>query len=76
MCLWSLHPKYRDRAGLTAVWREAPLAQQVLRCTTRGYRHHPQLARFRAQADPLGGDRGLFALRARGSVPTWVPFRW
>ena len=53
MRLWSLHPKHLDRAGLTAVWREALLAQQVLRGATRGYRHHPQLALFRAQADPL-----------------------
>lgn len=53
MRLWSLHPKYRDRAGLTAVWREALSAQQVLRGVARVYRHYPQLARFRAQADTL-----------------------
>jgi hypothetical protein len=29
------------------------LAQAVLAGATRGYRHHPQLARFRAQADPI-----------------------
>ena len=34
------------------MWREALLAQKVLRGRTRGYRHHPQLARFRAAADP------------------------
>jgi len=30
MRLWSLHPKYLDRMGLLAVWREANLAQSVL----------------------------------------------
>jgi Pyrimidine dimer DNA glycosylase len=44
--LWSLHPKYLDARGLVALWREALLAQAVLRGETRGYRHHPQLARF------------------------------
>lgn len=46
MRLWSLHPKYLDARGLVALWREALLAQAVLRGETRGYRHHPQLARF------------------------------
>ena len=46
MRLWSLHPKYLDACGLVALWREALLAQAVLRGETRGYRHHPQLARF------------------------------
>ncbi len=47
MRLWSLHPKYLDAKGLVALWREALLAQAVLAGRTRGYRHHPQLARFR-----------------------------
>jgi len=51
--LWSVHPKYLDRQGLTAVWREALLAQAVLRGGTRGYRSHPQLERFRACGAPL-----------------------
>jgi hypothetical protein len=37
-----------------ALWREALLARAVLSGNTRGYRHHPQLARFRAQPDPVG----------------------
>ncbi|HTY07904.1 MAG TPA: pyrimidine dimer DNA glycosylase/endonuclease V [Candidatus Edwardsbacteria bacterium] len=53
MRLWSLHPKYLDRQGLVALWREALLAQAVLRGRTRGYRHHPQLERFREQRDPV-----------------------
>lgn len=53
MRLWSLHPKYLDAPGLTALWREALLARHVLRGRTRGYRHHPQLARFRAAGRPI-----------------------
>lgn len=54
MRLWSLHPKYLDPAGLVALWREALLAQKVLRGGTSGYRNHPQLARFRETADAPG----------------------
>ncbi|HTP62397.1 MAG TPA: pyrimidine dimer DNA glycosylase/endonuclease V [Burkholderiales bacterium] len=46
MRLWSLHPKYLDAKGLVALWREGLLAQAVLLGRTRGYKHHPQLARF------------------------------
>lgn len=53
MRLWSLHPQYLDPQGLVAVWREALLAQAVLRGETRGYRHHPQLLRFREHPAPL-----------------------
>lgn len=54
MRLWTLHPKYLDAKGLVALWRETLLAQKVLAGRTRGYRHHPQLNRFRACADPKG----------------------
>lgn len=53
MRLWSLHPRYLDRQGLLALWREALLAQAVLRGETRGYRHHPQLERFVGHPEPL-----------------------
>lgn len=53
MRLWSLHPKYLDAKGLVALWREALLAQAVLAGETSGYRHHPQLNRFRQSADPI-----------------------
>lgn len=53
MRLWSLHPKYLDPHGLVALWREALLAQAVLRGETRGYRNHPQLDRFKNQRAPL-----------------------
>src|ERR1051325_5757188 len=51
--LWTLHPKHLDAKGLVALWREALLAQKVLRGATKGYRHHPQLRRFAAAPDPL-----------------------
>jgi len=53
MRLWTLHPQYLDSRGLVALWREALLAQAVLAGRTRGYTHHPQLARFRASPSPL-----------------------
>ena len=54
MRLWTLHPKYLDSRGLVALWREALLAQAVLRGETRGYLHHPQLIRFRETLSPAG----------------------
>lgn len=54
MRLWSLHPRYLDAKGLVALWREALLAQKVLAGATKGYRHHPQLQRFREQTDASG----------------------
>ena len=53
MRLWTLHPKYLDSKGLVALWREALLAQAVLNGGKAGYRHHPQLLRFKSHADPL-----------------------
>jgi hypothetical protein len=53
MRLWTIHPMYLDAQGLVALWREGLLAQKVLQGRTRGYRHHPQLARFKAQPDPV-----------------------
>ena len=54
MRIWTIHPSYLDRQGLVALWREALLAQAVLRGKTKGYRHHPQLERFKKQPDPIG----------------------
>ena len=53
MRLWSLHPSLLDARGLVAVWREGLLAQMVLRGKTKGYRHHPQLDRFRRSRQPM-----------------------
>ena len=53
MRLWTLHPKYLDARGLVAAWREALLAQAVLRGRTTGYTRHPQLIRFRDSRSPV-----------------------
>ena len=53
MRLWSIHPKYLDRIGLIALWREALLAKNVLENKTKGYKNHPQLNRFKKIKDPL-----------------------
>ena len=53
MRIWSIHPGYLDAKGLVAAWREGLLAQKVLSGETRGYRNHSQLARFRAEPEPL-----------------------
>lgn len=53
MRIWSLHPSLLDRMGLLALWREGLLAQKVLCGQTKGYRFHPQLARFQASKSPV-----------------------
>jgi len=53
MRLWTVHPRYLDAKGLVAAWREGLLAQKVLAGATEGYRHHPQLARFQTQPQPM-----------------------
>jgi hypothetical protein len=52
MRLWTVHPKYLDAKGLVALWREGLLAKAVLEERTKGYRNHPQLARFRDHQQP------------------------
>jgi len=63
--LWSLHPSYLDAQGLVALWREALLAQAVLRGRTRGYQHHPQLRRFQAHVDPVAALGAYLTALAR-----------
>jgi hypothetical protein len=53
MRLWTIHPRYLDSRGLVAAWREGLLAQKVLSGQTRGYRHHPQLERFKSHPRPM-----------------------
>jgi hypothetical protein len=68
MRLWTIHPRYLDARGLVALWREALLAQAVLAGRTRGYRHHPQLERFRSARSPDGAmARYLAAVQAEAS---------
>ena len=67
MRLWTLHPKYLDAQGLVALWREALLAQAVLRGRTRGYTRHPQLERFRAHDRPRTAINAFLAVVHRES---------
>ncbi len=53
MRLWSLHPKYLDKKGIVALWREALLAKKVLENKTKGYKNHPQLFRFKETKNPI-----------------------
>ncbi len=53
MRLWSIHPRYLDRKGLVALWRESLLAQKALLGKTKGYANHPQLIRFKGNEDPV-----------------------
>ncbi|PKL24065.1 MAG: hypothetical protein CVV47_12460 [Spirochaetae bacterium HGW-Spirochaetae-3] len=53
MRIWSIHPKYLDSKGLVSAWREGLLARKVLEGKTKGYKSHPQLARFKNHRDPI-----------------------
>jgi len=66
--LWTVHPKYLDAKGLVALWREALLAQKVLRGKTKGYRHHPQLLRFSSTPNPSAALAGYLAVVHAESV--------
>jgi Pyrimidine dimer DNA glycosylase len=68
MRLWTIHPRYLDAPGLTALWREALLARKVLMNKTRGYRHHPQLARFRERRNPVAWINAYLAVVHAESV--------
>jgi len=68
MRIWTLHPQYLDRQGLVALWREGLLAQAVLLGKTKGYQHHPQLARFRRQRDPSASIATYLAAVHREAV--------
>lgn len=73
MRLWSLHPRYLDSKGLTAAWREALLARAALAGQTRGYRAHPQLARFAACAEPADAiDMYLAGLHAEACARGFI----
>jgi hypothetical protein len=52
MRIWSLHPKYLDRKGLLALWRETLLAKKALEGKTKGYKNHPQLEWFKKARNP------------------------
>ena len=69
MRLWTVHPRFLDAKGLTALWREGLLARKVLRGLTKGYTNHPQLIRFRRHPDPLSAiDAFLTTVLAESRV--------
>jgi hypothetical protein len=68
MRLWTIHPKHLDAKGLVALWREALLAQKVLKGQTRGYRHHPQLFRFQSVQNPPAALASYLAVVHEESV--------
>ena len=57
MRLWSIHPKYLDRQGLLACWREGLGALKALKAWSIsekcGYQNHPQLNRFKKSEMPV-----------------------
>lgn len=53
MRLWSIHPKYLDKHGLIALWREGLLAQKVLNGEISSYHENAQIERFREYDNPL-----------------------
>jgi len=53
---------------LAALWREVLLAKKVLEGKTKGYKHHPQLVRFRRQNDPVSAINAyLWPVLAEGT---------
>ncbi len=79
MRLWSIHPKYLDRQGLLACWREGLLALSVARKGFAGaYSKHPQLERFKKTRDPNGAivsflQEIAMEMMARGYRPKALP---
>ena len=68
MRIWSVHPKYLDAKGLVALWRETLLAKHVLQESTRGYKNHPQLLRFKKNKDPIDSINQYLAFVYEESV--------
>lgn len=54
MRLWSLHPKYLDKKGLSGLWREALIAQDCIIYKSGRYYNYPQLERFKIAEFPHG----------------------
>jgi hypothetical protein len=82
----SISPKHLDPIGLVALWRESLLARRVLEGSTRGYRSHPQLIRFKLAPDPMksintylyyvwieGKKRGFISRKVKSNGRRWTP---
>lgn len=68
MRIWSLHPKYLDAKGIVALWRETLLAKNVLEGKTTGYKHHPQLRRFKNSGYALDAINQYLAVVYKDSL--------
>lgn len=53
MCLWSIHPKYLDKNGLIALWREGLSAQKALSNGAGSCQNNAQVLRFKKEDNPL-----------------------
>jgi hypothetical protein len=68
MRIWTIHPKYLDRIGLVALWRETLLAKHVLEGKTKGYKNHPQLNRFKNTDNPVDSINQYLTIVYQDSV--------
>ncbi len=74
MRIWSIHPKYLDRAWLLACWRETLLAKACLSWNTRWYVNHPQLIRFKSSISPLDSVLSYLKTLQLEAVLRWYNF--
>jgi hypothetical protein len=74
MRLWSIHPRHLDAKGLVALWRETLLAKHVLQGRTKGYRHHPQLIRFKESKNALHAINQYLSIIYENSVERGYQF--
>ena len=68
MRIWTIHPKYLDRIGIVALWRETLLAKHVLEGRSKGYSNHPQLDRFKNTDNPVDSINQYLTIVYRDSV--------
>ncbi|KAE8763172.1 pyrimidine dimer DNA glycosylase/endonuclease V [Georgenia thermotolerans] len=68
MRIWSLHPRYLDRQGLTACWREGQVAHEWGHLAAKLAARSP--ARAAAQRDVTPAVHPLFVV-VPGPVEAW-----
>lgn len=75
MRLWSIHPKYLDKAWLLACWREWLLAKKVLEWNTKWYKNHPQLLRFKETQNSILAINSFLSQIYLESKNRWYKFQ-
>ena len=75
MRLWTFHPKYLDSKGLVALWREALLAQAILKRADEGIRTTSTAHTIPAIADADKRYCGILTNRACGRESSRVQIR-